>query len=100
MLDEDAKKSALLAATEGTSGGIGVALPTAPSKDPRKSDEVDSRVAGGARSVFRSFPSKWEEGMEPCLCGGAHLFANCEYRAYPRVWDPSKGKGRWSFVGP
>ena len=33
MLDEDEKKSALLAATEGTSGGVGVALPAAPSKD-------------------------------------------------------------------
>ena len=64
MLDEDAKKSALLAATEGISGGVGVALPTVPSKDPRKSDEVDGRVAGGARSGSKSFPSKWEEGME------------------------------------
>jgi len=30
MLDEDAKKSALLAATEAISGGVGVALPTVP----------------------------------------------------------------------
>ena len=100
MLDEDAKKSALLAATEGTSGGIGVALPTATSKDPRKSDEVDGRVAGGARGGSKLPPSKWEEGMQPCLCGGSHLFAKCEFRAYPRIWDPSKGKGRWAFVGP
>ena len=49
MLNENAKKSALLAATEGTSGGTGVALPTVPSKDPRKSDEVDGGGAGGAR---------------------------------------------------
>ena len=97
MLDEDAKKSALLAATEGISGGVGVALPTVPSKDPRKSDEVDGRVAGGARSGSKSFPSKWEEGMERCVCGGSHLFANCEFRSYPRVWDPSKGRGRMTI---
>ena len=65
MLDEDEKKSALLAATEGTSGGIGVALPTTTSKDPRKSDEVDGRAAGGTRGGSKFPPSKWEEGMQP-----------------------------------
>ena len=38
--------------------------------------------------------------MERYFCGGGHLFAKCEFRAYPRIWDPSKGSGRHSFVGP
>ena len=89
MLNEDAKKSALLAASEGASGGTGVALPTVsstptvPSKgDPRKSDKVEGRGPGEA---CKPGPPEWEEGMDRCFCGGGHLFAECEFRAYPRT---------------
>ena len=62
MLDEDAKKSALLAATEGTSGGMGVALPTVSSKDP------PTQVGRGRRPrCWRS--SEWLQ-VPPFQVGG------------------------------
>ena len=65
MLDEDAKKSALLAATEGTSGGMGVALPILPtvsSKDP------PTQVGRGRRPrCWRS--SEWLQ-VPPFQVGG------------------------------
>ena len=104
MLDEDAKKSTLLAATEGASlaGRASRCRPSLPHRlshlRATLASLTRSRAAGMAGPGGPALPSGRKEWRG--FCGGGHLLAKCKFRAYPRIWDPSKGSGRHSFVGP